>query len=148
MTMVDTPGPPEYSPRTPGQTENEGAVAFTKEKRFLCTTTRYITRDHERQALGIYSPGPARYVGHDKIPPLLPPSSAPAGCCKRGRFPNEKAPPIRRVSTANASRFRARSVEAYIYDVGLVLIVVVRSERVCRWGGSLPSRCVTYVSDI
>lgn len=49
--------------------------------RSLARSSRYLSKGHERQARGVFSPGPAMYVGHDEILPLVPrpppPASAP-----------------------------------------------------------------------
>lgn len=76
---VDTPGPPHYSPQAEATTEAPGSVIFPKEKRFLCTTIRCLTNGHERQALGLFSPGPGQYVGREEVSPVLGSASAPAG---------------------------------------------------------------------
>lgn len=105
----NTPGPPQYSPRVSLTRRNSGGVTFTTEKRFLCTRTRCITKEHEREALGLFSPGPAKYLGHN-CPPLWIPNSAPDESFGNEDACDDELLCQRRSATASAIGLRTRCV--------------------------------------
>lgn len=76
MAVGTIPGP-QYFPTLSTTKKRTDGVVFPKEQRFLSTNARHLSREHEREALGLFSPGPARYMRHDPVAPVVPPQSAP-----------------------------------------------------------------------
>ncbi|CAM9152109.1 unnamed protein product [Ectocarpus sp. 13 AM-2016] len=97
VDVKSIPGP-KYFPSVSGANRDhcsaEYGVLFPKERRFLSNATRYLSKGHERQARGVFSPGPAMYVGHDEILPLAPrpppPASAPGSSRCRQHPPSSR----------------------------------------------------------
>eukprot|EP00752_Nemacystus_decipiens_P004294 g3923.t1 len=90
VAVSSIPGPkylPAVSAVAGDQSSGGNGVSFPKEMRFLSNVTRYLSKDHERQARGLFSPGPAMYMGHDEMMPLprRPASSDPGSASRSSR---------------------------------------------------------------
>ena len=104
MAVGAIPGP-QYFPKLSTTTKKTDGIVFPKEQRFLSNTARYLSRDHERQALGLFSPGPARYMRHDPMAPVVPPLSAP-GSSRQAHGLHSMSPRARATTTDSVGEAR------------------------------------------
>lgn len=75
---VDSIPGPQYFPRRSATESRPEIVFIPKEKRFLSANTRHVSKEYEKQTLGSFSPGPAQYMGHNQVLPVVSSKSAPA----------------------------------------------------------------------
>lgn len=105
---VDAVPGPQYLPQLSSTTKSLECAVFPTEQRFVCRNTRFISKDHAREVIGRISPGPARYLGHDQVVPVVPPSSAPASSRPVQRIYGKS--PRARAVTADSAAAKARQV--------------------------------------